>query len=185
MSFEYLLKGDFDYNFEEESSKNRTEKIMKSNIKVLDFIKRNDLEFEENQINIIFAAFSGSQPISYTVFIPDVTEKANFLKKVEQNNGIECRLARTIYEQNESTEERIYKKLLLRADKRAELLGKAKNLKIGELIEISETKASDTVFSSFTEKLMERGDSALDVTTTFMNDGGVLRKSISVKYKAE
>ncbi|WP_420400269.1 hypothetical protein [Flagellimonas sp.] len=184
-SFEYLLKGDFVYDFGEESTKERTEKIMKSNKRVLEFIKRNSLQFEENQINLVLAAFSGIQPISYTVFVPNIIEKEIFLEKVEQTNGLDYSLIKTNYEQNESTEERIYKKLLEKADKRAERLGKIKNLKIGDLIEISETKASETVFSSFMEKLLESGDTALDVTTTFINDKGVLRKSISVKYSVE
>lgn len=185
ISFEYTIKSDIGFDFEEMNRKNRTELIKETDKKVLDFLKNGNYKFEENQVNSLFASLGGSQPKSYTVFIPDLNAKEIFIKQIEKAGGLEYFLANTNYEQNELTEERIYSKLLNKADKRAKLLGKVKNLKIGEIIEISETKASETVFSSFMEKLMARGDSALDVTTTFLNDNGILRKSISVKYKVE
>jgi hypothetical protein len=185
ISFEYTVKSDIRFDFEEMNRKNRTELIKESDKKVLNFLKNGNYKFEENQINSLFASLGGSQPKNYTVFIPDLKSKESFIEKIEKIDGLEYFLANTKYEQNELTEKRIYSKLLEKADKRAELLGKVKNLKIGEIIEISETKASETLFSSFMEKLMARGDSALDVTTTFLNDNGVLRKSISVKYKVE
>ncbi|MEZ4809195.1 MAG: hypothetical protein R2819_02440 [Allomuricauda sp.] len=185
ISFEYIIKSDIGFDFEEMNRENRTELIKKSDKKVLDFLKKGDYKFEENQINTLFASFAGSQPKSYTVFIPNLSSKESFIENVENTGGLEFYLENTNYRQNELTEERIYSKLLEKATKRAELLGRVGKLKIGEIIEISETKASETVFSNFMEKLMERGDSTLDVTTTFLNDNGVLRKSISVKYKVE
>lgn len=185
ISFEYAIKSDIGFDFEEVNRKNRIELIKESDKKVLDFLKNGNYKFEENQINVLFASLAGSQPKSYTIFIPDLTSKDEFIENIEKTGGLEYNLMNTNYEQNELTEERIYSKLLEKADKRAELLGRVKNLKIGEIIEISETKASETMFSNFMEKLMLRGDSALDVTTTFLNENGVLRKSISVKYKVE
>ncbi|WP_111309166.1 hypothetical protein [Confluentibacter sediminis] len=185
ISFEYTIKSDIGFDFEETNRKNRTDLIKESDKKVLDFLNNGNYKFEEIQMNTLLAGLMASQPKSYTVFIPDLNSKERFIESIEKTGGLEYFLTNTNYEQNELTEERIYLKLLEKADQRAQLLGKVKNLKIGDIIEISETKASETVFSNFMGKLMERGDSALDVTTTFLNDNGVLRKSISVKYKVE
>ncbi|MGX1927765.1 hypothetical protein [Flagellimonas sp. 2504JD4-2] len=185
LSFEYAISGDTDFDFGQDNNKKRTETIKQSNKKVLEFLESTGLRFEENQFNVVYAALAGNVPKSYMVFVPSLEEKQEFLQNLELTEGIEYNLARTNYEQNESTEERIYKKLLEKADKRAELLERTKSLKIVDLIEISETKASETVFSSFMEKLLSRGDAVLDVTTTFISDEGVLRKSISVKYRVE
>lgn len=185
ISFEFVINSDIGYDFEEVNKKNRTELIQASDKKVFDFLKKGNYEFEENQLNILYASLAENQPKRYTVFIPDLSSKENFIESVKNTSGLEYFLTNTNYEQNELTEERIYSKLLEKADKRAELLGRVKNLKIVEIIEISESKTSETTFSDFMENLMGRGSALDDVTTTFMNEKGVLRKSISVKYKVE
>jgi hypothetical protein len=185
ISFEFVINSDIVYEYEEMNKKNRTELIQESDKKVLDFLKKGNYEFEENQLNILFASLSESQPKRYTVFIPDLKSKENFVDRVKNTDGIEYFLTNTNYEQNELTDERIYSKLLEKADKRAEILGRIKNLKIIEIVEISESKASETLFSDFMGNLMARGSALDDLTTTFLNEKGVLRKSISVKYKVE
>jgi hypothetical protein len=185
ISFEFVINSDIGYDYEEMNKKNRTELIQLSDKKVFDFLKKGNYEFEENQFNILFASLSESQPKRYTVFIPDLKSKENFLESIKNTSGIEYFLTNTNYEQNELTDERIYSKLLEKADKRAEILGRVKNLKIVEMVEISESKASETLFSDFMGNLMSRGSALDDVTTTFLNEKGVLRKSISVKYKVE
>lgn len=185
ISFEYAIKSDIEFDFEELNRKNLNELIKESDKQVLNFLKNGNYKFEENQINLLFASLAGSQPKSYTVFIPDLASKEKFIVHIEKTGGLEYNLMSINYEQNDLTEEKIYSKLLEKAHKRVELLGRVKNLKIGEIIEISETKVSETLFSDFMGKLMARGSVLDDVTTTFVNDNGILRKSISVKYRVE
>ena len=117
---------------------------------------------------------------NYRVQIKDSVDKEQFTTRMKKE-GINFYMSNITYEDAEPKINEMYTRLLKKARERAELIASLSNRKVGELLEISESKSEFSLLSSFIESFAysfsHHGSSA-----SFRFNPGVFEKSILVKY---
>ncbi|MFS4455475.1 SIMPL domain-containing protein [Maribacter sp. 2304DJ31-5] len=186
ISYEFEVSSGLKFRYDYENPNSESEfsgKLRKEEDRITDNLKKWGYEFR----------LSGNPEASFTM---DPTDKRNFIVKIKDSiqkeefknrmktEGINFYMSNIKYEDRESKTEEIYKRLLRKARERAELIAELSGKKVGDIIEISESKSEFSIISSFIENFAY-SRSYGGSSTSFKFNAGVLEKSILVKYEAE
>jgi hypothetical protein len=183
ISYEYQISSGhkFEYDYENPNSKDEfSEKLKQSEEKIVSLLEKWEYDYR----------LSGNPEASYTkelndktnymVKIKDSVQKEEFKTRLKQE-GINFYITEVKYENKETKVKEIYTRLLIKAKERAQLIADLSGRKLGEIIEISESKSEFSVITSFIENFAY-SRSYGGSSTTFQFNSGVLEKSILVKY---
>ena len=186
ISYEYQISSGlkFEYDYENPNSKNEfSEKLKQSEEKIISLLEKWKYDYR----------LSGNPEVSFTkeltdknnfmVKIKDSVQKEEFKKRMKQE-GINFYITEVIYENKETKVKEIYTRLLIKAKERAQLIADLSGRKLGEIIEISESKSEFGVITSFIENFAY-SRSYGGSSTSFQFNAGVLEKSILVKYSVK
>ena len=186
ISYEYQISSGlkFEYNYENPNSKNEfSEKLKQSEEKIISLLKKWKYDYR----------LSGNPDANFT---KELTDKNNYMVKIKDSvqkeefktrmiqEGIEFYITEIKYENKETKIREIYTRLLIKAKERAKLIAELSGRKLGEIIEISESKSEFSIISSFIENFTYSRSNG-GSSTSFQFNAGVLEKSILVKYSAE
>lgn len=183
ISYEFQVSSGlkFEYDHENPNAKNEfSEKLKQSEQKIVALLKKWAYDYRLGGNPEANFKRDLTDKTYYLVKIKDSVQKEAFKTRMKQE-GAEFYMTEIKYEDKETKVREIYTQLLKKARERAELIAELSNRKIGEIIEISESKSEFSIISSFIENFSySRSNGGSSASFQFNN--GVLEKSILVKY---
>ena len=186
ISYEYQISSGlkFEYDYENPNSKNEfSEKLKQSEEKIISLLKKWKYGYRLSGNPEVNFAKELTDKNNYMVKINDSIEKEEFKRRMIQE-GIDFYITEIKYEDKETKIREIYTRLLIKAKERASLIAELSGRKLGEIIEISESKSEFGIITSFIENFAYSRSNG-GSSTSFQFNAGVLEKSILVKYSAE
>ncbi|MEP2238055.1 MAG: SIMPL domain-containing protein [Maribacter sp.] len=183
ISYQYQISSGlkFEYDYENPNSKNEfSEKLKQSENKIVSLLKKWNYDYRLNDNPEVNYAKELTDKTSYLVKLKDSVLKEEFKARMIQD-GIDFYITEVKYENKENKIREIYTRLLRKAQERASLIAELSGRKLGEIIEVSESKSEFGVITSFIENFAYSRSNG-GSTTSFQFNAGVLEKSILVKY---
>lgn len=116
---------------------------------------------------------------SFIITLKDTTELKKVQKDFERFDYINISLRETFFEDQEKSNERLFKKLIEKSTKKARMIAKLSNLKLGEIIEFKEVKEIDNFSFSIMDLYINKNNRNSS-SITYMNG----TKAIVVKFSA-
>ena len=183
ISYEFQVSSGlkYEYDYENPNAKNKfSEKLRQSEEKIVSLLKKWKYEFRLSGNPEAYFTMEATDKRNYMVKIKDSVQKEEFKARMKQE-GINFYMTDVKYENKETKIRQIYTRLLKKAKERAELIAELSDRKIGEIIEISESKSEFSIISSFIENFAYSRSNGSS-STSFQFNAGVLEKSVLVKY---
>tara|TARA_R110002051_G_scaffold325069_1_gene425580 strand:+ start:1228 stop:1902 length:675 start_codon:yes stop_codon:yes gene_type:complete len=174
----------FEYDYENPNMKDEfSEKLRLSEEKIVSLLKKLGYEFRLSGNPEANVTMESTDKNNFMVKIKDSVQKEDFKTRMKQE-GINFYMTDITYESKDTKIREIYIRLLKKAKDRAELIGELSGRKVGEIIQISESKSDFGMISSFIENF-SYSRSYGGTSTSFTFNKGVLEKSILVKYSVK
>ena len=186
ISYEFQVSSGlkFEYDYKNPNAKNEfSKKLRQSEEKISSLLKKWKYEFILSGNPDVNFSMEPTDKKDYIVKIKDSVQKEEFKTRMKQEK-IDFYIIETKYENKEKKIREIYTRLLKKARARAELIAELSDTKIGDVLEISESKSEFSIISSFIKNFgysRSNGGS----TTSFHFNAGVLEKSVLVKYSVK
>ncbi|CAM3376968.1 SIMPL domain-containing protein [Zobellia roscoffensis] len=181
--FEVLSDSKFNYDYDNPNGASEyAEKLRASESKIVNLLKEYSYEFSLSGNPDANITLESTDKKIYTVKVEDSLEKELFKTRMKKE-GVNFYISNIDYEDRdtEAKTKEIYIKLMKRAKERAELIAELNHMKVGEIVEISESKSDFSFISSFIENFAY-SRSSIGSSTSYSFNPSVIEKSIVVKY---
>ncbi|MEB8330232.1 hypothetical protein OO009_12780 [Flavobacteriaceae bacterium KMM 6897] len=186
LSYEFQVTSGlkFEYDYENPNTKDEfSEKLRQSEEKIDSLLEKLGYEFRLSGNPEANITMEPTDKKNFMVKIKDSVQKEDFKTRMKQE-GINFYMTDVKYENKDMKIREIYIRLLKKAKERAELIGELSGRKVGEIIQISESKSEFGIISSFIENF-SYSRSYGGTSTSFSFNKGVIEKSILVKYSVK
>jgi len=182
--FEVSSSMKFRFNFENpDGEKEYSSKLRASEEKIATQLKNWNYDFTPTQNPNAHYDLEITDKKGFMVKLNNESDKEKFLKHMKEI-GANFHMADVEYENKKPKDMEMYARLLKKAQEKAELIANLGELKLGEVLEISESKSELSLISSFVENYTYSRTSGT-TSTSFTFNKGVYEKSILVKYAVE
>jgi len=186
LSYEFQVSSgmEFRYNFENPNGeKEYGEKLRASEEEITTQLKNWNYDFKSNQNPETHYDLGFTDKEGFMVVLKDSVAKEEFKTRMKVI-GANFHLAEINYENEAPKDKEMYVRLLKKARDRAELIASLSSLKVGNIIEISESKSEVSLISGFIENFRYSRSSG-GTSTSYSFNPGVFEKTLLVKFEVE
>lgn len=186
ISYEYQVSSGlkFEYDYDNPNSKKEfSEKIRQSEEKIVSLLEKWGYQFRLSGNPEANVTIDPTDKRNYMVRIKDSVQKEEFKTRMKKED-INFYMTDITYEDKEPKIKEMYAKLIKKSKEKVELIAELSHMKVGEIVQISESKSEFSLISSFIENFAY-SRSYTGSSTSFSFNPGIYEKSILVKYSTD